>query len=67
MVPILEAELIREPTPRQVTSAKDPLEVLASTLLRVKVNLSGDPTEEVRFKPPRLFWIKQLRSLIRGR
>ena len=42
---------------------EDPLLVLAGSLLRVKVNLSGTTTEEVRPEPPRPSWIQQLRDL----
>ena len=66
-IPILDVELLPEATPEDPPPPElveeDPLLVLAGSLLRVKVNLSGTTTEEVRPEPPRPSWIQQLRDL----
>ena len=43
---------------------EDPREVLAGSLLRVKINLSEVTTGTVNSDPPRSSWIQQLLALI---
>ena len=68
MIPILEAELVPEATPEPPPTPEiveeDPLEVLAGSLLRVKINLSEVKTGTVNSDPPRSSWIQQLLALI---
>jgi hypothetical protein len=66
-IPILEAELVPEPTSEPVITEEDPLEVLAGSLLRVKIKLPDINSGEVQQKPPRPSWIQQLRALVRRR
>ena len=53
-----------EPTPEPVISEDDPLEVLAGSLLRVKINPPDTTAGEVQQEPPRPSWIQQLRALV---
>ena len=66
-ISIVEAELVPEatpePTPPPEIVVEDPLEVLAGSLLRVKINLPDTTSGEVQQKPPRPSWIQQLRAL----
>ena len=62
-IPILDMELVPEPTSEPVISKDDPLEVLAGSLLRVKINLPDPTAGKVQQEPPRPSWIQQLRDL----
>ena len=66
-IPILEAELVPkptvEPTPEPDSVEEDPLQVLAGSLLRVKINLTNSRAEDVPQEPPRPSLIQQLRAL----
>ena len=62
-IPILDVELVPEPTSEPVITEEDPLEVLAGSLLRVKIKLPDTNSGEVQQKPPRPSWIQQLRAL----
>ena len=57
-------ELVPEPTFEPVISEDDPLEVLAGSLLRVKINPPDTTAGEVQQEPPRPSWIQQLRALV---
>ena len=63
-IPILEAELVPESTPEPAVTEEDPLEVLAGSLLRVKINLPDPTAVKVQQEPPRPSWIQQLRALV---
>ena len=63
-IPILEAELVPESTPEPAVTKEDPLEVLAGSLLRVKINLPDPTAVKVQQEPPRPSWIQQLRALV---
>ena len=63
-IPILDVELVPEPTSEPVISEDDPLEVLAGSLLRVKINLPDTTDGVVQQRPPRSSWIQQLRALV---
>ena len=63
-IPILEAELVPESTPEPAVTEEDPLEVLAGSLLRVKINLPDPTAVKVQQKPPHPSWIQQLRALV---
>ena len=63
-IPILEAELVPEPNTEPDSIEEDPGEVLAGSLLRVKINLSEVKTRTVNSDPPRSSWIQQLLALI---
>ena len=63
-IPILEAELQPEPNAEPDSIEDDPREVLAGSLLRVKINLSEVKTRTVNSDPPRSSWIQQLLALI---
>ena len=67
-VPILEAELVPEPTveptPEPDSVEEDPLQVLAGSLLRVKINWTDSRAEDVPQEPPRPSLIQQLRALV---
>ena len=63
-IPILDVELVPEPTSEPVISEDDPLEVLAGSLLRVKINPPDTTAGEVQQDPPRPSWIQQLRALV---
>ena len=63
-IPIFEAEQVPESTPEPVITEEDPFEVLAGSLLRVKINLSDTTAVEVQQEPPRPSWIQQLRALV---
>ena len=66
-IPILEAELVPEPTveptPEPDSVEEDPLQVLAGSFLRVKINLTNSRAEDVPQEPPRPSLIQQLRAL----
>ena len=66
-IPILDVELVPEATPEPTTPqeivVEDPLEVLAGSLLRVKMNLLDPTAGKVQQEPPRPSWIQQLRDL----
>lgn len=66
-IPILEAELVPEPTveptPEPDSVEEDPLQVLAGSLLRVKINWTDSRAEDVPQEPPRPSLIQQLRAL----
>ena len=70
-IPILDLELVpeatTEPTPPPEIVVEDPLEVLAGSLLRVKIKLPDTTDGEVQQQPPRSSWIQQLRALVRRR
>ena len=63
-IPILEAELVPESTPEPAVTEEDPLEVLAGSLLRVKINLPDPTAVKVQQEPPRPSLIQQLRALV---
>ena len=74
-IPILDAELLPEPNLEPTAepdndeaepdfAEEDPREVLAGSLLRVKINLSEVKTGTVNSDPPRSSWIQQLLALI---
>ena len=67
-IPILEAELVPkptvEPTPEPDSVEEDPLQVLAGSLLRVKINWTDSRAEDVPQEPPRPSLIQQLRALV---
>ena len=67
-IPILEAELVPEstvePTPEPDSVEEDPLQVLAGSLLRVKINWTDNRAEDVPQEPPRPSLIQQLRALV---
>ena len=67
-IPLLEAELVPEPTveptPEPDGVEDDPLQVLAGSLLRVKINLDEVKAGTVNSDPPRSSWIQQLLALI---
>ena len=63
-IPILEAELVPESTPEPAVTEEDPLEVLAGSLLRVKITLPDPTAVKVQQEPPRPSWIQQLRALV---
>ena len=67
-IPILEAELVPEPTveptPEPDSVEEDPLQVLAGSLLRIKINWTDSRTEDVPQEPPRPSLIQQLRALV---
>ena len=62
-IPILDMELVPAPTSEPVIREDDPLEVLAGSLLRVKINLPDPTAGKVQQEPPRPSWIQQLRDL----
>ena len=66
-IPILEAELVPEPTleptPEPDSVEEDPLQVLAGSLLRVKINWTDSRIEDVPQERPRSSLIQQLRAL----
>ena len=53
-----------EPTPEPDGVEDDPLQVLAGSLLRVKINLDEVKAGTVNSDPPRSSWIQQLLALI---
>ena len=67
-IPILEAELVPEPTveptPEPDRVEEDPLQVLAGSLLRVKINWTDSRAEDVPQERPRSSLIQQLRALV---
>jgi hypothetical protein len=74
-IPILDAELLPEPNPEPTAepdndeaepdfAEEDPREVLAGSLLRVKINLGEVKAGTVNSDPPRSSWIQQLLALI---
>ena len=63
-IPILEAELVPEPNAEADSIEEDPREVLAGSLLRVKINLEEVKAGTVNSDPPRSSWIQQLLALI---
>ena len=74
-IPILDAELLPEPNPEPTAepdndeaepnfAEEDPREVLAGSLLRVKINLDEVKAGTVNSDPPRSSWIQQLLALI---
>ena len=63
-IPILEAELLPEPNAEPDSIEDDPREVLAGSLLRVKINLGEVKAGTVNSDPPRSSWIQQLLALI---
>ena len=63
-IPILEAELQPEPNAEPDSIEDDPREVLAGSLLRVKINLDEVKAGTVNSDPPRSSWIQQLLALI---
>jgi len=66
-IPNLEAGLVPESTPEPVVTGEDPLEVLAGSLLQVKINLPDQTAVKVQQEPSRPSWIQQLRALVRRR
>jgi hypothetical protein len=74
-IPILDAELLPEPNLEPTAepdndeaepdfAEEDPREVLAGSLLRVKINLGEVKAGTVNSDPPRSSWIQQLLALI---
>jgi hypothetical protein len=63
-IPILEVELQPEPNAEPDSIEEDPREVLAGSLLRVKINLDEVKAGTVNSDPPRSSWIQQLLALI---
>ena len=74
-IPILDAELLPEPNLEPTAepdndeaepdfAEEDPREVLAGSLLRVKINLDEVKAGTVNSDPPRSSWIQQLLALI---
>ena len=67
-ISILEAELVPEPTveptPEPDSVEEDPLQVLAGSLLRVKINWTDSRAEDVPQERPHSSLIQQLRALV---
>ena len=53
-----------EPSPEPDSVEEDPLQVLAGSLLRVKINWTDSRAEDVPQEPPRPSLIQQLRALV---